>query len=61
MTKSPQRDQPVVVGVFYPPAWYGDRDGFTDAVAALTAIDPRVAVIVDRYPLYSRPGSPVLV
>ncbi len=45
----PARNEPVVVGVFYPPAWYGDRDGFTDAVAALTAIDPRVAVIVETY------------
>ena len=50
MTESrPERDQPVVVGVFYPPAWYGDRAGFADAVAALTAIDPRVEIVVETY------------
>jgi len=45
----PDRDAPLVVGVLYPPAWYGDRAGFGDAVAAIDAIDPRVEVLTETY------------
>ena len=45
----PDGDAPLVVGVLYPPAWYGDRAGFGDAVAAIDAVDPRVEVLTETY------------
>jgi len=42
-------DAPIVVGVLYPPAWYGDRAGFADALARIAAIDPRIEVVVETY------------
>jgi len=49
MAPTPADNEPLVVGVLYPPAWYGDRAGFTDALAALEAIDPRVEVVTETY------------
>ncbi len=42
-------DGPIVVGILYPPEWYGDPDGFAAEVAALEALDPRIEVVVERY------------
>lgn len=42
-------DDPVVVGVLYPPEWYGHADGFARELAALDALDPRVRVIAETY------------
>jgi phosphoglycerate dehydrogenase-like enzyme len=39
----------VVVGILYPPEWYGDADGFAREVAALEALDPRVRVLAEPY------------
>jgi phosphoglycerate dehydrogenase-like enzyme len=40
---------PVVVGILYPSAWYGDPTGFADRVAELCALDPRVEVVVESF------------
>ena len=42
-------DDPVTIGVLYPPEWYGDPDGFASEIAALEQFDPRVRVIVEQY------------
>src|SRR5437016_4497955 len=39
----------IVVGVLYPPAWYGDADGFAREVAELEQLDPRIQVVVETY------------
>lgn len=39
----------IVVGILYPPAWYGSRRGFSDEVAELEAVDPRVEVVTATY------------
>ena len=49
MARPPADDEPLVIGVLYPPAWYGDRAGFADALAALEAIDRRVEVVAETY------------
>lgn len=40
---------PLVIGILYPAAWYGDRDGFAAEVRALEALDPRIEVLVEGY------------
>ena len=40
---------PIVVGILYPSAWYGDPDGFAGEVAALEEVDPGVVVLVEPY------------
>src|SRR5437588_2851658 len=40
---------PVVVGVLYPPEWYGDAGRFAAEVAAIEELDPRVRVVVETY------------
>ena len=40
---------PVVVGILYPPEWYGDADGFAAAVREVEALDPQVQVVVETY------------
>ncbi len=40
---------PIVVGILYPPEWYGAPDDFADAVAAVEALDPRLRVVVETY------------
>ena len=42
-------DGPIVVGILYPPEWYGDPEGFAAEVAAIEALDPRIEVVVERY------------
>ena len=39
----------LVVGILYPPRWYGPADGFRDEVLALEQVDPRVEVVVATY------------
>ena len=39
----------VVVGVLYPPEWYGDGDGFAREIERIGALDPRIEVVVERY------------
>ena len=41
--------EPVVVGILYPSAWYGDPAGFDAQIAALGALDPRVEVVAEAY------------
>ena len=41
--------EPVVVGILYPSAWYGDPAAFDEQVAALGALDPRVEVVAEAY------------
>src|SRR5437870_8167243 len=40
---------PVVVGVLYPPEWYGNADRFAAELAAIEELDPRVSVVVETY------------
>lgn len=40
---------PVVLGVLYPPEWFGDPDGFEAAIDAVRALDPRIEVVVETY------------
>jgi phosphoglycerate dehydrogenase-like enzyme len=40
---------PVVVGILYPPEWYGAPEDFARAVGELEALDPRVRVVVETY------------
>jgi phosphoglycerate dehydrogenase-like enzyme len=42
-------NEKVVVGVLYPPEWYGDADGFAAEVGRIEAVDPRVEVVVETY------------
>ncbi len=44
-----ESDDTVVVGVLYPPEWYGDAEGFEAELEALRALDPRVEVAVATY------------
>jgi phosphoglycerate dehydrogenase-like enzyme len=39
----------VVVGVLYPPEWYGDHARFREQIAGLEELDPRVEVVVEAY------------
>jgi phosphoglycerate dehydrogenase-like enzyme len=39
----------VVVGILYPPEWYGSDDGFAAAVGGLDELDDRVEVVVETY------------
>lgn len=38
-----------MLGLLYPPVWFGDDDGFRATVAAIEALDPRVEVVVETY------------
>ena len=42
-------DARVVVGLLYPPEWYGDAAGFAREIEALEGLDPRVAVLAESY------------
>lgn len=50
----------LVVGVLYPPAWYGDRDRFDDEIDMLRNLDERIEVVVETYvePHERRSGAP---
>jgi phosphoglycerate dehydrogenase-like enzyme len=57
----------VVVGILYPPEWYGVPAVFAAAVAEIEAVDPRVEVVVERYDephelrsARGKPGAPDL-
>ena len=57
----------VVVGLLYPPEWYGGPEAFAAAVAEIEAIDPRIEVVVERYDephelrsARGKPGAPDL-
>lgn len=39
----------IVVGILYPPEWFGSDEGFAAEVAALEATDPRVEVVTVTY------------
>jgi len=39
----------IVVGVLYPPEWYGDAEGFTQEIDELSRLDPRLEVVVETY------------
>src|SRR5437773_184025 len=39
----------IVIGILYPPAWYGDPDGFAGELAELVGVDPRVQVVAEAY------------
>jgi phosphoglycerate dehydrogenase-like enzyme len=39
----------ITIGILYPSAWYGDPDGFQHEVQQLTALDPRIEVLVEQY------------
>ena len=41
--------EPIVVGVLYPRAWYGDPDGFADEITEIAAVDSRLEVVVEEY------------
>ena len=45
----PDAGERVVVGILYPPEWYGDPATFADAAGELEALDPRVQVVVETY------------
>lgn len=40
---------PVVLGVLYPPEWFGDPVGLEAALDAVRSIDPRIEVVVEPY------------
>ena len=42
-------DAPVVVGILYPSAWYGDQAAFAQQLVALGALDPRVEIVTEAY------------
>ncbi|HVJ95861.1 MAG TPA: hypothetical protein VNC41_03425, partial [Acidimicrobiia bacterium] len=42
-------NEPVVVGVLYPAAWYGPPDAFAAEVHAIEQLDERIAVEVLAY------------
>lgn len=46
---SPPAEGEVVVGLLYPPEWYGNREGLTREIERLEQLDPRVSVVVERY------------
>lgn len=39
----------IVVGILYPPKWYGSDEGFDAEVAAIEVLDPRIEVTVHTY------------
>lgn len=39
----------IVVGILYPPEWFGSESGYAAEVAALEATDPRVEVVTVTY------------
>ena len=52
----------MVVGILYPPEWYGDAEGFARELATLEGLDERVEVIaatyVESHELRSARGKP---
>lgn len=42
-------EDPLTIGVLYPPEWYGDPEGFVREIAKLEQLDPCIRVVVERY------------
>jgi len=40
---------PIVIGVLYPPAWFGGDEAIAAAAAVVAGIDPRIEVVVEVY------------
>jgi len=40
---------PIVIGVLYPPRWFGGDEAIATAAATVEAIDPRIEVVVETY------------
>src|SRR4051794_10026931 len=51
MTNAPQfgPDEPIVVGIFYPTAFWNDPEGWTRDIEMIKSVDPRVEVILEEY------------
>ncbi|MFM8894473.1 MAG: D-2-hydroxyacid dehydrogenase [Actinomycetales bacterium] len=47
--RQPPVDGPVVIGILYPPEWFGEADGFAAACGDIEAVDPRLEVVVVTY------------
>lgn len=45
----PPSDGPIVIGILHPPEWFGDREEFIAACDAITAIDPRLELVIVTY------------
>jgi len=41
--------EPVIVGILYPPEWYGAPEALATEISAIEALDPRIEVLVERY------------
>jgi len=41
--------KPIVVGILYPPEWFGSAPGFDSELAQIEAIDPRIETVVITY------------
>lgn len=39
----------IVVGVLYPPEWYGEVEAFASEIERIHSLDPRVRVVVETY------------
>ena len=46
---APPSTGPIVIGVLYPPAWFGGDEAVAAAAAAVEAFDPRIEVVVETY------------
>ena len=42
-------DGPIVLGICYPPAWFGGPDAIAEVARGIEAIDPRIEVLVEPY------------
>src|SRR5256885_9421510 len=51
MTSAPKfgPDEPIVVGIFYPTAFWGDSEGWARDIEMIKAVDPRIEVVLEEY------------
>src|ERR1043165_8404423 len=51
MTEAPPfaPDEPIVVGIFYPQAFWNDAEGWARDVEMIKEVDPRIEVILEEY------------
>lgn len=47
--RQPPVDGPIVIGILYPPEWFGEPDAFAAACRDIEAVDPRLEVVVVTY------------
>lgn len=40
---------PIVLGICYPPAWFGGADAIAEVARGVEALDPRIEVVVEPY------------